>query len=276
MIRLAYHLGRYFADVGNEKPGLMLIYNGGSYFNNDEVPLIMQKWIFEKVVNKYPSIRNILVESRPEFIKAEKLEEMKSIMGRKCSLSVAIGLECQSDEIRKHSINKGFSKHDYNRAVELLKGFGVHVMTYVFLKPLMLTEREAIREAIATIKYAFAHKSDSVALQAAFIQEGTVMCRFYKDGKFSLPWLWSIIAVVKKCANLGPIHIGSFHDEPSPIAVPYNCSNCNDRGMELIAVYNKTHDVSVFDGLSCKCRKLWEKEVKKATPPRSGRLLSVL
>ncbi len=146
------------------------------------------------------------------------------------------------------------------------------MLTYCFLKPILVTEREAVREAIATIKYAFSKGSDLVALQSAFIQEGTVMHKFYRAGKFIPPWLWSIISVVKESYKYGPIHIGSFHDEPAPITVPYNCPKCNDNVMKAISEYNKTHDISVFDILKCSCQEEWLLEVQNVLPPKNNKL----
>lgn len=265
---LAYFLGSYFADVKGQKPNQMAIYNGGSFFNDNEVPFSIQSYLMKKISKKYPTIKSILVESRPEYIDPGHINNLKSLLGEKCSLFVGFGLECQSDNIRNICINKGFKRSDYEKAVKALKDINVKVLTYCFLKPILTTEREAIKEAIATIKYAFSKGSDLVALQSAFIQEGTVMYKFYKIGKFTPPWLWSIISVVKEGYKYGPIHIGSFHDEPAPIAVPYNCPKCNDKVIKAISEYNKTHDISVFDNLKCSCQEEWLAEVQNVLPPR--------
>lgn len=260
-IRSAFLLGSYFVDVDYNKPKSLFIYNGGSYLNDKEIPRSVQIKIIQCIVKKYKSIKNILVESRPEFIVPESIRDIKSALGDDCKLSIGIGLECKSDYIRRNYINKGFKRRDYENAVDLLKSEGIGVLTYIFLKPIMLTERQAIEEAIESIEYAFSYGTDSVALESAFIQKGTIMHEFYKKNRYKPPWLWSILTVVQKAAKYGPIHIGSFHDNPKPIEVPFNCPKCNDKVMNAISHYNKYHDLSVFSSLNCACREQWDWEI---------------
>lgn len=260
-IRIAFLLGSYFVDINYNKPKSLFIYNGGSYLNDKEIPRKVQINIIQYVIEKYKSIRNILVESRPEFIIPENINSLKSVLSDSCKLSVGIGLECKSDYIRKNYINKGFQRRDYERAVNLLKSEGIGILTYIFLKPIMLTERQAIEEAIESIKYAFSCGTDSIALESAFIQRGTLMHQLYLEHKYKPPWLWSILSVIEESVKYGPIHIGSFHDNPKPIEVPFNCPECNDKVMMAISYYNKYHDISVFHSLNCPCREQWQKEI---------------
>ncbi len=260
-IRLAFLLGSYLVNVNRNKPESLFIYNGGSYLNDKEIPKSVQIKIIQCVVEKYKSIKNILVESRPEFITPENISDIKFALNDNCKLSIGIGLECKSDYIRKNYINKGFKRRDYEKAVNLLKSEGIGVLTYIFLKPIMLTERQAIDEAIESIEYAFSCGTDSVALESAFIQKGTIMHQLYKEKKYKPPWLWSILTVVEKGAKYGPIHIGSFHDNPEPIKVPANCPQCNDKVMRAISHYNKYHDLSAFSLLNCLCKKQWDWEI---------------
>jgi hypothetical protein len=178
-------------------------------------------------------------------------------------LQVGIGLECQNDEIRKRCVNKGFSRKDYEGALAILKGNSVEPVTYVFLKPLFLTEKQAIEEAIATIEYAFKVGTEEVALESAFIQKGTIMEEFYKRGKYKPPWLWSVISVVKSTYHLGPVRIGGFDDEPRPIDFPRNCPECSSEIMKLFKDYRLSGDVKLFDKIRCECEEAWELELFK-------------
>ena len=233
----------------------LTIYNGGSFLNSQEIPGKTQIELC-KLVKSHPTIRKLFVESRPEFVTHKKIRDLTSILGKK-KLEVGMGLECATDEIRDRCVHKGFSAKDYERAVAVLKEYGAEVLTYVFLKPLYLTEREAIEEAIKTIDYAFKSGSNEVALESAFIQRGTRMERLYNQGKYELPWLWSIIQVVQNTYYLGPVTIGGFTDEPPPIAVPINCSKCSYKIMDLFAKYKETHDISLLNRVDCECKLEW-------------------
>ena len=138
----------------------------------------------------------------------------------------------------------------------------VELLTYVFLKPIGLSEKAAIQEAEETITYAFNKGSKEVALEAAFVQEGTVMEKLFNLGKYRPPWLWSVIEVVKKTYHLGFVHVGRFNDEPAPIAVPSNCPLCTDRVSAAIQRYRENHSLKELESLSCECQKEWKKILK--------------
>jgi radical SAM enzyme (TIGR01210 family) len=246
----------------SEKPELLYIYNGGSFLNENEIPLETQLAV-AKAVRIHPTLKVLFVESRPEFINGERLSRFLEVLGPK-KLEVGIGLEAVTNKVREEYIHKGFSLPAYEKAVEMSRSRGVRVLTYVFLKPLGLSEREAIEEAIRTIKYAFEAGSDEISLSCAFVQEGTKMEEVYMRGEFRPPWLWSIIEVVKRTAHLGPVRVGSFKDEPLPIAIPHNCSRCSQRVEETLQKYNLTRQISTFNGLNCECREQWLKETKRA------------
>ncbi len=245
----------------NSSPDNLTIYNGGSFFNEEEIPLETQLEICRQIA-RHPTIKRLVVESRPEFVTEAKIKSLTSILGKK-TLEVGIGLECASDEIRTKCIHKGFLKRDYEEAAGILKRNGTELLTYVFLKPIFLTEREAVEEAVATIEYAFRVNSDEVAIESAFIQKGTKMETLYSRGEYRPPWLWSIIEVVRKTYHLGPVRIGGFEDEPPPIDIPRNCPKCSPLAMKLFEEYKRTGNVKLFDGLDCECKEIWKQDLSK-------------
>ncbi|MFH1294075.1 MAG: archaeosine biosynthesis radical SAM protein RaSEA [Pseudomonadota bacterium] len=259
-LMMVYRLGQVMvSDVRAER---LTIYNGGSFLNSAEIPKRTQERICRQV-EKHPTIKKLFIESRPEFVTHKKITTLKSLLGDK-KLEVGIGLECATDEIRERCIHKGFSRKDYKRAVAILKEKEAEVLTYVFLKPLYLTEQEAIEEAIRTIEYAFQAGSDEVAIESAFIQKETKMETLYSRGEYKVPWLWSIIQVVEDTHHLGPVSIGGFEDEPQPIEIPHNCSKCSHHIMKLFAEYKETHDIRLFDDLECECKSAYYKSALEA------------
>jgi len=243
----------------NEQPLNLTIYNGGSFLNDNEILPQTQLRICEGVKNHF-SFKKLLIESRVEFITDQKIKALKNELKDK-TLIIGIGLESQDDKIRNDYIKKGLDKKDYEGAIKLLKEKEVRVLTYVFLKPIYLTEKEAIEETIRTIEYAFRVGTDEVALEVAFIQRGTLMAKLFKENKYKPPRLWSIIDVVKKTYNLGPIHIGGFEDEPLPVAGPFNCNLCSSKIKNLLQQYRETNNINLFNDLNCDCYELWEKEI---------------
>jgi len=247
--------------VSGETAENLTIYNGGSFLNNDEIPLEVQLEICEDV-SSIPSIKVLFVESRPEFVTEEKISLLVSKLGGK-KLKIGLGLECVSDDIREKCVNKGLSKKDFEKAVMLLKNNGVKVLTYVFIKPLYITEREAISEAIRTTNYAFQVGSNEVTLEAALVQRGTRMEEVYRKGDFRPPWLWSVIEVLKATYQLGTVNVGDFTDEPPPVATPYNCEKCSSKIGSLFNKYKESHKIDVFDNINCDCKSIWRESLDK-------------
>jgi radical SAM enzyme (TIGR01210 family) len=244
-----------------DRPFVVSIYNGGSFLNEKEIPFDTQLKVCQKI-NEHFSVEKLFIESRVEFINKEKIKILKKKVGRK-KLIIGIGLEAQDDKIRNVFIKKGLNKKDYENAVKLLKENGIKVLTYVFLKPIYISEREAIEEAIKTIEYAFKIGTDEVALESGFVQESTLMARLFKEKKYRPPWLWSIIEVIKKTYNIGPLHVGGFSDEPPPIAIPHNCPLCSSKIEHLLQKYRETHNIELFSNLRCDCYKVWKEEMEK-------------
>jgi len=242
-------------------PENLTIYNGGSFLNDDEMPLEVQLEVC-KDVSITSGIKTLFVESRPEFVTEEKISLLVSKLGGK-NLKVGLGLECVSDDVRERCINKGLSRKDYEKAVRLLRNNRAEVLTYVFVKPLCLTEREAISEAIRTTNYAFQVGSNEVTLEAALVQRGTKMEEVYRKGDFRPPWLWSVIEVLKATYQLGTVNVGDFTDEPPPVAIPYNCEKCSSRIVSLFNKYKENHNIEVFGNIDCDCKSIWRESLDK-------------
>jgi radical SAM enzyme (TIGR01210 family) len=257
-LHFLYWLG-YFG-IRNQKPESLTIYNGGNFLNSGrkaikakaEIPLSLQLAICRHI-GQHPTINKVFVESRPEFISDETIAPLVKLLNGKI-LQIGIGLESADENVRNHLLNKGMSRSRFEQAITTIKENGAESLAYVFLKPMGLSEEEAVADTISTIRYCFEIGVDEIALSCAFIQEGTVMHDLYQQGKYQPPNLWSILKVIKATAYLGPIRIGGFEDDPPPIAVPSSCPSCNQKVTEAIERYRECHDLSLFSGLTCHCQ----------------------
>ncbi|MCX6745942.1 MAG: archaeosine biosynthesis radical SAM protein RaSEA [Candidatus Parcubacteria bacterium] len=239
--------------IRKARPEIMVIYNGGSFLSDKEIPLKTQLAILN-FVRRHPTIKKIMVESRAEFVTEAKLQLYKNAIGNK-ELEIALGLESADDKVRNECLHKGLTKATFENAVKLCKVFGFQTFAYVFLKPHCLNEKEAIEDAVKSIEYCFQVGVDEVSLSCAFVQEGTLLHELYQSGEFQPPTLWSIIEVIQRTAHLGPVRIGSFDDDPPPIAKPHNCGECDHEILVAIEHYRQTQDPTIFTGLNCACKK---------------------
>jgi hypothetical protein len=239
--------------IRKSKPEILVIYNGGSFLSDKEIPLKTQLAILN-FVRRHKTIKKIMVESRAEFVTEEKLKLYQKAIGNK-KLEIALGLESADDKIRNECLAKGLTKETFENAVKLCKAFGFQTFAYVFLKPHCLAEKEAVEDAVKSIEYCFQVGVDEISLSCAFVQKNTLLHQLYQLGQFQPPNLWSIIEVIQRTAHLGPVRIGSFDDEPPPIAQPKSCPECDLEMHYAIGQYRKTQNQDIFNGLTCTCKK---------------------
>jgi len=248
------------ARVSGSAPELLALFNGGNYINDKEIVASAQMDIL-RYAAEHPTIKTVLFESKTEYLSARKIDACLEAVGSK-KLRVAIGLECKDDRLRNEVINKGMSKQAYERAIKGLHARGIEVQSYVFMKPLTITENHAIQEAVETIQYAVDCGSDAVMLEAAMVQKGTAFEEAFNKKEFDSPWLWSIKAVVDKTRHLAEINVGVFDEEPKPMSYPKNCALCTDRFNKAFRIFRETHDIAPLSQLDCACKAEWARVVE--------------
>jgi radical SAM enzyme (TIGR01210 family) len=236
-----------------EKPGILSVFNGGSFLNAEEIPSEFQAYLAAEV-SQDPDIKMLYIETRAEYVTEENLSRLKPLLLSK-RLVLGIGLESITDHVRNQIIRKGLDLETYQSAINIAHEWGAAVRSYVLLKPHGLTESEAVQEAIATIRAAFAMGSDEVSLEASFVSSGTVLHKLYESGNFKTPSLYSIAQVLIDTASEGPVYLGKFTDNPPPIAAPDSCPLCSETMMELLDEFRNSLDTSVLAVLpECECR----------------------
>lgn len=252
---------------------ILNLYNNGSLLNDNELPVEARRRIFH-IINENPDIKLLVIETRPEFVTEEKMIEIKKILPNK-RVEVAIGLEVFEDEYRYMCLNKGFSRSQFEKAASIVTKH-LYLRTYIMLKPPFLTESESIHEAIKSVEYAFSVGACTVSLETCTVQDYTLVNYLYSHNYYSTAWLWSIIEVVKKSANLGKLLIGMFEFYPSADKVPFNCKKCSDEVMKSIIEYNRTLNIESFKGVTCDCKEEWKSALNRKEGNIKERVLSSL
>ena len=228
---------------------MLKVYTSGSFLDGREVPGEASGRILRECADRGA---RLLVESRPEYITAERLDRMLSVHE---DIELAIGLESANDRVLRHSINKGFTVADYDRAASLMKERGMGLRTYVLLKPPFLTEREAVEDAVATAKHA-APYSRSISVNAVNVQKGTLVERLWKDWSYRPPWLWSVIDVAVRCADLGPKllcdPVGGGTQRGA-----HNCGECDQVIVDGLKAFTASQDKSRLARPECACKETY-------------------
>ena len=103
------HLSRF--DIESEDKIAVKLFASGSFLNPYELPTDARDKILTTLSNM-DNVREIIVESRPEYVKEEVLDDIFNIIGDRL-FEVSIGLETYNDYTRLNKINKGFTLQDF-------------------------------------------------------------------------------------------------------------------------------------------------------------------
>ena len=223
------HLSRY--DIESEDKIAVKLFASGSFLNPYELPKDARDEILTTLANM-DNVAEIIVESRPEYVKEEYLDEIFDIIGDRL-FEISIGLETSNDYTRLNKINKGFTLKDFEDAVKTMqdlrdeKGYNLKSKAYIFVKPILVSESEAIAEAIETARHCESIGVDRLSFCPATIHGGTVIERFWRKGAYQPPWIWSCIEIINTVRN--EIDIPALLDTSGfgSRRGPYNCKKCN-------------------------------------------------
>lgn len=267
-------------DINNYP--VLCLYNLGSFLNPDEVPIESMKEIFASI-NSLHGIEKTIIESRAEYVTPDILENIRSVNNG--LIEVGIGLESTNYEIRELCHHKNMPNLDvFLKAIEILHQYDFRALAYVNQKPPFLTEKEAIDDAIETSVFAFNNGVDAVSIEPTSLQAHSLTDYLYRIGLYRVPWLWSVIEVVRsineKVGSNLDLRLGGYFDEDVlsgsqgvapgiernelfPYTTSGNCVKCNGRIIDAIKEYNKTYDPNIlYTEKPCEsCFPIWKSTI---------------
>lgn len=250
------------------------IFVSGSFLNEDEIPREARDEIL-KLLSKESNVEEVVIESRPEFVTDETLRKCCDILSEKI-FEVSIGLESSSDYIKEYKINKGFINEDFERAVKTIKNlksdYQVTSKAYLFVKPILTSEKEAIEDAVVSANYAEKIGVDRISFCPATIHKGTLMEVLWRRGSYQPPWIWSVMEIIKRVRNTVKIPVIMDTSGFGSRRGPYNCKKCNKKLKNMIIESNLNQ--SVPEEFECECKNRWVVDVQSSDLTRSNNNLS--
>jgi archaeosine synthase beta-subunit len=207
---------------------IIKIFNSGSFFDDEEMNEDTRELIYQKI-SQVDKIKEIVVESRVEFLDKTKLKKMKEMLGNK-HIEIAIGLETSNDHIRIKYLNKGLLYDDFLSAVKLCKSYQLGVRVYLLLKPPFLNEKSAIDDCVTSIKKLIELKVNTISINPINIQKGTLVEYLWKKKLYRPPWFYSLIKCLKSAISSQEILESTrIVSDPSGAGTKRGIHNCNDR-----------------------------------------------
>ena len=245
------------------------IFVSGSFLNEDELPKVARDNIL-KTLNMEENVEEVVIESRPEFITEKVLKECLELLPKKI-FEISIGLESSNDYIKKYKINKGFLNKDFEKAINIIKNlksdYKIKSKAYIFVKPILTSEKEAIEDAVSSAKYVENLGVDRISFCPATIHKGTLMEILWRRGSYSPPWIWSILEIIKRVRNLVKIPVIMDTSGFGTRRGPFNCKKCNKKYKNLIMETNLKQEIpKEFD---CECKNKWVADIQFSDYTRS-------
>lgn len=252
------HLRAQLAWIREQYPReeyrMVKIFTSGSFLDPGEVPPAFLADVATAFRGKL-----VIAETRPEFITEETLVPFMEGLDDgswKIPLYCAIGLETTSDPIREKCINKGFSFSDFTQASSRARAAGAGIKAYFLMKPLFLTESEALadmkRSILETVPYA-----DLFSMNPCTVQRNTELEYYWKRGAYRPPYLWSVLTVLHEA----PVHITCDPLGGGQKRGPHNCGTCDYEIVRGIRDFSLNGDRDLIAALletRCGCRQEWE------------------
>ncbi|UCE15040.1 MAG: archaeosine biosynthesis radical SAM protein RaSEA [Candidatus Heimdallarchaeota archaeon] len=253
------HIQQSLNQANPSKPIEFKLFNSGSFFDEDDIPQKLRSQIID-LLKKPNKIRLFSVESRPEYLlNHQDIINETNIRLKPITLEIGVGMESSNDAILRDCWNKGFLLDDYRESVQITRLNGIRIKTYVLIKPPFLTELEAICDSIRTSIDAIEIGTDIISFNPCTVQNGTLVNFLAKKNRFSPPWLWSVLHVIKTIRN-------QFPEQElicEPIAAgkqrgPHNCGKCDKNVLDLInRVINSKQIPNDLSNI-CPCYKRWQ------------------
>lgn len=222
------------------------IYTSGSFLDDNEVPRSVRAKFFEA----FSGCERILFESRPEFITEDSLSDVPK------TATIALGLESSDPVVLERSVHKGFTPDDIRRAGLLIKSMGLHVRTYLLLKPPFMTEAMAMEDAVRSARFADEF-SDEISINPLNVQRATYVERLWKRGEFRSPWIWSLIEVFKELSGTVGSRLMSSPSGGGAMRGVHNCGECDKAALDAVEKFSFTQNVDDLK-VDCACRARWK------------------
>ena len=239
------------AENADERAGQVKIYTSGSFLDEREITAETRDAIAETFADR----DRMVFESLPDFVDAEKIADFTD---RGIETDVAIGLETATDRIRRDCVNKYFEFSEFERAAAEALDVGAGIKAYLLMKPPFLSEAEAIEDMKRSIRRCAAVEGcHTVSMNPCNVQRHTMVEDLYYGDGYRPPWLWSVAEVLESTADEDVIVVSDPVGHGSDRGA-HNCGDCDDKLQRAIKDFDLRQDPTVFQQVSCECKKTWE------------------
>ena len=242
---------------------VLKIFNSGSFFDDSEISDCVRKEIYS-YINEIDKIKEVIIESRVEYITMEKLEKIKEGLNEK-KVEIGIGLESANDHVRNDYINKGLPIKDFEKIVLMSKQLDVGIKAYLLFKPPFLNEQCAIDDCANSIRYCLDLGVDTISINPINIQKGSLIEHLWYKNLYRPPWFYSLFNCLVTNISSAKLRNCRIVSDPSGAGTKrgiHNClkKECNETMKKMLKNFVLHQDPSKLDlkNHNCECRMQYE------------------
>lgn len=237
------------------------LFSSGSILDPREVnPRTLRKML--EVIRQYPQVKEVVLESRPEYVTEKKLNEIAEILSPE-KVEIAIGLESANNKILKNSINKGFYWENFEKAAVRTLNMGMNIKAYLIFKPPFVSEYDSMLDVFESARKCIELGIDTISINPVAIHRGTYLNELFEKGRYRTPWLWSIVHLCRQLKSKYP-HVRVICDPVSGgnERGAHNCGKCDKVLLENIKKFTLTQNVDILNAsVTCICYEEWKSTV---------------
>ncbi|ABR54251.1 Radical SAM domain protein [Methanococcus vannielii SB] len=231
------------------------LFTSGSFLDPFEIPIDVREYIFQKIESL--GVKEVAIESRAEFVTSENMESIRKNLS--CNVEIGVGIESFNDTIRNVSINKGVSREVIKQAFKISKEYNVGIKSYILIKPLFITEKEAILDSINTANECIEIGCSRISFCPATVHTGTLIELIWKKNQYRPPFLWSILEILKEVKSQNPDAL--IMCDTSGVNSKRGAHNnitceCGEKIKEIFNEFTLTQKIEKLD-VDCECKKQW-------------------
>jgi len=246
---------------------VLKIFNSGSFFDETEIPNHIREQIYKKI-SEIPNIKEIVVESRVEYITHENLATMDNLLHKK-EIEIGIGLETANDHIRQHFINKGLTLAEFKTALGTCQENNIGVKAYLLLKPPFLNEQSAIDDCVSSIRTCINLNVNTISINPLNIQRGSLAEYLWYQNRYRPPWFYSLFKCLKKAISQEDLSNTRVLSDPSGAGTKrgiHNClkRECNESMKRILKKFIQKQNIDELNQKSykCNCKKQYQYQTK--------------
>ena len=182
---------------------ILTLYHNGNFFSDKEVPPERRDAIYKRLAKS--SITQLVVESLPQFITAERISHAVNALREDQRVEVAIGLQSMDPFLRETVLTSPCREPAMKEALKTLRSANYEAQVFLMYQmPFLTTEESMLALETSVLELQTKYHIDDPTICALRIAPATVVGDLHSRGELRLGSLWGLVEVLKTIREKSP------------------------------------------------------------------------